>query len=325
MKRIILVAVVTLTFLSSMFLILPPANAAGISCPYTYTVRRGDTLSSIAYRAGTSVWHLARVNGIWNINYIYSGRILCIPNPISTPGPIAQTSSDHSSLELIATHQFDPAADPDAKKWPLGRNHQAGKRLSFTLFSGDAIDSYATTTELSRNSIPNAPLLWLAPIETGAATYTLIAIADPTPLLELQMELAPTQNIADIIPAPDPDLIERGRCPGTKQPVNKLSISGNSTIELKAQFVTGKDIFVPINISGIDYHETAQIASKCYPEVSFALHSTANPNTDGYRLLMVFNDKDGVIGPPGQRWRRRCFRWSGGGWWSRWRRSWWGC
>ncbi|MEZ4662184.1 MAG: LysM peptidoglycan-binding domain-containing protein [Caldilineaceae bacterium] len=39
-----------------------------------YTVRYGDTLANIAYRNGVSVWRLAQINGIQNINYIYVGQ-----------------------------------------------------------------------------------------------------------------------------------------------------------------------------------------------------------------------------------------------------------
>ena len=44
-----------------------------------YTVRRGDTLSSIAWRYGVSVWTLAKVNKISNPNLIYAGQKLYIP------------------------------------------------------------------------------------------------------------------------------------------------------------------------------------------------------------------------------------------------------
>ena len=49
--------------------------------PYgcSYWVRYGDTLSSIAWRYGTSAWTLARANGIYNLNWIYAGQRLFIP------------------------------------------------------------------------------------------------------------------------------------------------------------------------------------------------------------------------------------------------------
>jgi LysM repeat protein len=48
-------------------------------CKCTYVVRRGDTLSAIAWRHGTSVWTLARMNGLANPNYIWTGQRLCVP------------------------------------------------------------------------------------------------------------------------------------------------------------------------------------------------------------------------------------------------------
>ena len=44
-----------------------------------YIVQRGDTLSAIAWRFGTTVWAIAQANGIWNPNLIYIGQTLYIP------------------------------------------------------------------------------------------------------------------------------------------------------------------------------------------------------------------------------------------------------
>jgi LysM repeat protein len=45
-----------------------------------YTVRRGDTLSSIASRHGTTASAIARANGLANPSYIYAGQRLSIPS-----------------------------------------------------------------------------------------------------------------------------------------------------------------------------------------------------------------------------------------------------
>ncbi|MFN8445717.1 MAG: LysM peptidoglycan-binding domain-containing protein [Caldilineaceae bacterium] len=55
---------------------VPPAPAPAPSG--YYTVRAGDTLSSIALRFGISPHHLAWINGISNPNYIYVGQVLRI-------------------------------------------------------------------------------------------------------------------------------------------------------------------------------------------------------------------------------------------------------
>ena len=63
----------------------------------TYTVVRGDTLSHIALRFGTTVSYLAKLNNIRNVNLIYVGQVLKIseivtvtpakPNPTPAPAP----------------------------------------------------------------------------------------------------------------------------------------------------------------------------------------------------------------------------------------------
>jgi len=56
--------------------------------PTRYVVQRGDTLYSIARRFGVSIWQLASLNNIYNINLIYVGQVLIIPAPGPTPpGP----------------------------------------------------------------------------------------------------------------------------------------------------------------------------------------------------------------------------------------------
>jgi LysM repeat protein len=45
-----------------------------------YIVQRGDTLGRIARTYGVDMWVLARVNNIVNLNYIYVGQSLTIPD-----------------------------------------------------------------------------------------------------------------------------------------------------------------------------------------------------------------------------------------------------
>ncbi|GAB4419661.1 MAG: hypothetical protein Kow00106_15940 [Anaerolineae bacterium] len=59
----------------------------------TYTVVRGDTLSSIAARFNTTVAVLAQLNGLVNPNLIYAGQQLRVPGvaqPVPTPIPPTQ-------------------------------------------------------------------------------------------------------------------------------------------------------------------------------------------------------------------------------------------
>ncbi len=49
--------------------------------PRVHIVRWGETLSGIARLYGTSIWAIARLNGIYNLNRIYVGQRLLIPDP----------------------------------------------------------------------------------------------------------------------------------------------------------------------------------------------------------------------------------------------------
>ena len=56
----------------------PAQSAGGSGCAQWYTIQRGDTLSKIAWRFGTSVSYLASLNGIPNPNYIIAGTTICV-------------------------------------------------------------------------------------------------------------------------------------------------------------------------------------------------------------------------------------------------------
>jgi LysM repeat protein len=45
-----------------------------------YVVQRGDTLFRIAQRYGVNMWVLAQHNSIQNVNRIYAGQTLYIPD-----------------------------------------------------------------------------------------------------------------------------------------------------------------------------------------------------------------------------------------------------
>ena len=49
--------------------------------PRIHVVAYGETLLSIARWYGVSPWAIAQANGIWNLNYIYAGQRLVIPDP----------------------------------------------------------------------------------------------------------------------------------------------------------------------------------------------------------------------------------------------------
>ena len=90
----------------------------------TYTVVRGDTLSHIALRYGTTVGYLAKLNNIKNVNLIYVGQVLKIseivtvtpakPNPTPAPAPQPPTPTIPSTPPAPST--------PSAPSVPVTNN-----------------------------------------------------------------------------------------------------------------------------------------------------------------------------------------------------------
>jgi LysM repeat protein len=58
-----------------------PPHPGKCTCASYHTVKYGQTLYSIARHYGVSPWAIARCNGIYNMNLIYAGQRLCIPDP----------------------------------------------------------------------------------------------------------------------------------------------------------------------------------------------------------------------------------------------------
>lgn len=75
-KTLIVLAIILMAqFLMGSTVSAAPPEAG--SCFY-YTVRWGDSLSSIAWRYGDNIWNLAARNGIANPNYIRAGQVLYV-------------------------------------------------------------------------------------------------------------------------------------------------------------------------------------------------------------------------------------------------------
>ena len=86
MRRIMRVVAVLAVVLAS-FLVV---GAGTVLADGVYVVQRGDTLCSISRRYGVSMWEIARLNGIADVNRIWVGQVLRIPGgggPGPGPGP----------------------------------------------------------------------------------------------------------------------------------------------------------------------------------------------------------------------------------------------
>lgn len=160
-----------------------PASPTG-----TYTVVKGDTLSSIAAKYGTSYQELARINGIADPNVIYPGQVLRLsggstakPTPAPAGGSYTVVSGD--TLSGIAQRyntnwqtlqQLNGLADPN-KIYPGQKLKVPGagaaapatsNQQTYTVKAGDSLSGIAAKfgTSWQRlqqlNAIPNANLIF---------------------------------------------------------------------------------------------------------------------------------------------------------------------
>jgi LysM repeat protein len=80
------------------------SQASGVGT--TYTVRRGDTLASIAYRNGTTAAAIASANGLGNPNLIYPGQKLRIPGGSGSVGAPASGSGKRIVIDLSEQRMY---------------------------------------------------------------------------------------------------------------------------------------------------------------------------------------------------------------------------
>lgn len=130
----------------------------------TYTVARGDTLSSIARQFGTSFTAIAQENGLANPNLIFVGQVLRIPG--TTGGTPPSSGGDTSGGDTNTNTGGDSSA-------PAG---------SYTVVRGDTLSSIArrfntsTTAIAQANGITNPNLIFVGQVLSipGAGTSTPI-------------------------------------------------------------------------------------------------------------------------------------------------------
>jgi LysM repeat protein len=96
-------------------LVIPGGGSAGTPAVtqssgggQVYTVQRGDTLSAIAFRYGSTVWAISQANGLANPSYIYPGQRLSIPSggSVAAPAPAAGAASSRIVVDLSEQRMY---------------------------------------------------------------------------------------------------------------------------------------------------------------------------------------------------------------------------
>ena len=93
-----------------------------MSATKNYTIKKGDTLSGIAQRYGTTVGTLQSLNHIQNPNLIYAGSILKIPTTTTSSG--TKTSSSTSKKTTSTASKSQSSTKPVYKPSSQAQNAQ---------------------------------------------------------------------------------------------------------------------------------------------------------------------------------------------------------
>ncbi|MEK1431425.1 LysM peptidoglycan-binding domain-containing protein [Limosilactobacillus fermentum] len=151
------------------------ASGGGVSGP-TYTVRAGDTLSSIASRYGTTTSALAQANGISNVNLIYVGQTIKFSGTSTTTTSSTYTVRYGDTLSAIASRygtststlaSINGISNPN---WiypgQVLRLSGGSSTRVYTVRSGDTLSGIASrlgtswTSLKAKNGLTNANLIY---------------------------------------------------------------------------------------------------------------------------------------------------------------------
>ena len=161
----------------------------------TYTVVRGDTLSGIARRYGTTVSYLAKLNNIRNVNLIYVGQVLKIsevvtvtpskPNPTPAPPPVPSPSKPtptktSPAATRVTITAFGLQANTDRTffgTWSWSRDNTAHFEIRWFYGTGDKakFTGNSSTVEWLDNAQPQS--LYTAPENATYVSFQVKPIA----------------------------------------------------------------------------------------------------------------------------------------------------
>lgn len=161
----------------------------------TYTVVRGDTLSGIAKRYGTTVRYLAKLNNIRNVNLIYVGQVLKIsevvtvtpakPNPTPAPPPAPSPSKPtptptSPAATRVTITAFGLQANTDRTffgTWSWSRDNTAHFEIRWFYGTGDKakFTGNSSTVEWLDNAQPQS--LYTAPENATYVSFQVKPIA----------------------------------------------------------------------------------------------------------------------------------------------------
>ena len=119
----------------------------------TYTVKKGDTLSAIAKKYGTTVSALVKLNDISNPNYIVVGQVLIISGTADT------TAKNNTSKPIIKVFGLQSATDRTIyATWSWDKSNTEHYKVKWVYATGDGVGFIGEeTTVTNKQSLYTAP------------------------------------------------------------------------------------------------------------------------------------------------------------------------
>lgn len=125
------------------------------------TVEKGDTLSAIAKKCGTTYQNLAKINNISNPNLIYVGQVIKTSASTSKSSGSSSSSSSSSSSGKASINHFGLQANTDRTifaTWTWSKSNTASYSVEWWYATGNGVWFEGTRTSVTiAQSIYNAP------------------------------------------------------------------------------------------------------------------------------------------------------------------------
>ena len=121
-------------------------GATALANAETYTVQKGDTLSAIAKKNGTTVDEIVSKNGIQDANKISIGQNLTINETTEeTTEPSATTATTEAAAESTQSTESTQSEDTQAtntnqRQLPKKKSHNVSQAVAIQLKMGNIMD-----------------------------------------------------------------------------------------------------------------------------------------------------------------------------------------
>lgn len=184
----------------------------------SHRVKRGDTLSHIARRYGTSVARLAQANGLRPGSRIRVGQVLKLPGRAGVPAPAVLASTAPAVAPAAASTPAASAAS-EARE-PAAAPAPQGAQAVYVVRAGDTLARIAASTGVSRKDL----LAW-----NGIADADLVRVGQKLRLTPLPASVAVNMPAVESAPVGE----AAGTVASLADPSDYL-VASDGTVEVQA-------------------------------------------------------------------------------------------